>query len=81
MYIKERETFTEEVMREGKKTKGCPGFYKNSEAPFKDKIPGHYKQKVKQRIMWDEFYALGKRSVANKHNTDKVNVSSSNVLI
>ena len=42
MYKKTRETFTEEVMREGKKTKGCPGFYKDYMKPFVEKIPGHY---------------------------------------
>jgi len=58
---KDRETFTEQHMREAKAlTKACPGFYKQSEKPKDGKIIGHYKQAAKHRIIWDEFYAKGK---------------------
>lgn len=56
-------------MREGKKTKGCPGYYKDSEKPKEEKIHGHYKSKDKMRIVWDEFYAAGKRSAGLRHNS------------
>jgi len=60
-FKKDRETFTEETMRRAKSlTKACPGFYKQSEKPKENKIKGHYQQKAKHRVIWDEFYAKGK---------------------
>jgi hypothetical protein len=62
-------------MRHGKKTKGCPGYYKESEKPKEEKIHGHYKSKDKMRIVWDEFYAAGKRSTGYKYNVIATTVS------
>ena len=56
-----RETFTEEIQRKAKAlTKACPGYYKLADKARDGKIPGHYKQEAKHRIVWDEFYAKGK---------------------
>jgi hypothetical protein len=68
-FKKDRETFTEETMRRAKSlTKACPGFYKQSEKPKENKIKGHYQQKAKHRVIWDEFYAKGKAaSKVGKH--------------
>ena len=75
-----RTTFTEEVMAYNKQWKTCPGFYKDAEKPkggISDKrIPGHYKQKAKQRIIWDEPIAAGKRTPGHYKGLETAKVSA-----